>query len=131
MSSRAISRWLASEQNIKLSDVAIARALRKAEQHWKTIVQTIEPAARRFADAHDVDAVDILKDQSLFEHLESQPPILDGSPDEQYDLYTGAASFLRNKWFGYPDQVRAQCWRHLGIIGGISNKNKGDDNEDE
>jgi len=121
MSLRSISRWLATENNVKLSDVAIARAMRNAETHWRNMAEAIEPAARIFAEAHDVESVEVLRDERIFEELEPKPPILsvpDGeSPVEAYNKYTDSAKVLRNDWFCYPETVRAQCWRHLGILG--------------
>lgn len=116
MSLRAISRWLESAKGIKLSDVAIARAMRNSEKHWAALVDEIEPAARRFADAHNVSAADLLKDEDLFVHLETRPPTLAGSPEVEYDAYIDAAQIIRNKWFNYPDEVRQQCWRHFGVL---------------
>ena len=120
MSLRAISRWLASEHKVKLSDVAIARAMRNADTHWRRMVEAIEPAARIFADAHDMDPATVLRDGELFEVLETKPPKLAGVGNEAmeraYDEYTSAAAVLRNDWFAYPEEVRAQCWRHLGVL---------------
>ncbi len=129
MSLRAISRWLAAEHGIKLSDVAVARAMRNADKHWREMVEEIEPAARQFADAHDAHAVEVLSDEKLFEALEVKPPILDADVSEAYDRYVEAAGILRNRWFGYPEEVREQCKRHLGLLELEKGETRGKSNE--
>lgn len=120
MSLRAISRWLKDEQGIKLSVVAIARAMHNEERHWRELAEDIEPAARVFAEAHNAYPAEILSRQELFEALELKPPRLTTPPDggvpAEYDDYLNAGRVLRNRWFAYPEEVRDQCRRHLGAL---------------
>lgn len=120
MSLRAISRWLKEEQRIKLSFVAIARAMQNAERHWQELAESIEPAARVFGEAHKATLVDVLTRPELFEALELKPPRLtrgaDGTIEAAMDEYMEAASVLRNRWFAYPQEVRDECRRHIACL---------------
>ena len=51
---------------------------------------------------------------------EASPPTLPGEGDEKRDdadaVCTTAAAVLRHRWFGYPEEVRQECRRHLGVF---------------
>ena len=117
MSLRAISRWLLEAQGIKLSVVAIARAMRNIEEHWRELVEAVEPAARVFGQAHGVEAKDVLLDEGRFFDMETMQPMLSGDDDtvrREYLEYSAATATLRHRWFEYPEEVRTECRRHVG-----------------
>lgn len=126
MSMRAISRWLAEAQGISLSVMAVTRAMQNAERHWRELAESIEPAARVFSKAHNVDVIELLTREELFYAFELKEPLLRANGQEEaeaaYDDYMHAASVLRSRWFAYPEEVRSECRRHLGALGARSSK---------
>jgi len=120
MSLRAITRWLAEAHGVKISVVAIARAMRNAEAHWRELVEAVEPAARIFAEAHDLEPAEVLRNADMFFHFEGQPPKitedLNGEPGRAIDEYGRACAALRNRWFAFPEEVRAQGWRYVAVV---------------
>jgi hypothetical protein len=111
MSTRAISTWLWESEKIKLSPTTIAKALRESERHWQAIYDDVEPAARIFADAHEVTEDEVLKDADCFEVQRRQIPHLNGSdPIAEQDELDSAERALARDWFGRLDEAaRAAC----------------------
>jgi len=121
MSARAISRWLETEEGIKISDVAVARALRNSKKHWRDLVDNVEPAARVFGAAHDMSVAGVLDaPEDLFESLAAGTPTLNSdSNGDMWDSlaeYEDAAHTLRHCWYIYPDAVRAECRPFFGTL---------------
>ena len=107
MSSRAISRWLATEQNVKLSAATIARALRDPEKYILEIFEEIEPAVNviRFRSRLTLEA--ILTDwddpdEPEFKDIEW----IDQIDEEQDESLNRAWEVLRERWFPMPQRFR-------------------------
>ncbi len=114
MSTRAISRWLAETQAIKLSDVSIAKALRNAEQYWKGMVDEIEPVARVFAEAHKAELEDVLFSRQHFEKLREEPPWLNGvTVEDEWSEVKAAELKLEQYWFKFDDEILEHCRPYL------------------
>jgi len=117
MSLRAICRWLEETRRIQISVNAVSKAMRNQESYWARLVEDVAPAARTFADAHDVHPLVLLKEEGLFDSLESSEPFICASDDRgmerQFSQVVEAAGVLRNRWFALPEEAREQCWRHF------------------
>jgi hypothetical protein len=120
MSARAISRWLKENEGVKLSAVTIAKALRNQKQNWGKFFETIEPAARVFAEAHDEDIGNILSQEGYFHHLKSEVKLkfaafdeTDGS-EKAYE-YRCASDVLEKLWFTLDVVTRGSCLAHVEL----------------
>lgn len=113
MSTRAISQFLKDNFKVKLSAVTIAKALRQQDGYWLDLYESVEPAARIFADAHNMDVEDVLElEVGLFEHLKDQPPTLAMGKEiiaEKFYEYEGAVHTLRSEWFVFDEDCRKTC----------------------
>jgi len=110
MSSRTISEFLKTSHSVKISAASVARALREPEKHMEGLFESIEPAIRIFAEAHDVEASDILEDEKVFEAVKNEPPLLN-SKDQSVMLdsqreYDEAVSTLSEEWFSLDERFR-------------------------
>jgi hypothetical protein len=112
MSSRAISRWLAAN-DVKLSAVTIAKALRNPKPYWQEMAEEMEIPARIFANAYDCDVEQILENRELFDHLDKESPTVDAVTREgsmnSFDEIRAAGNQLHKGWFSLPDSVREAC----------------------
>ncbi|WFB34953.1 hypothetical protein P3T73_12370 [Kiritimatiellota bacterium B12222] len=119
MSLRAISRWLNEAHDVKLSQVAISRAMKDQEKHWERMADSIQPSATIYAECHGEDPIEILQDEELFKRLLMSRPenLCEGvdDPDPTEKEYFEATRTLENDWFSLPEAVRNQCNRHLAF----------------
>lgn len=119
MSTRAISRWLLEAQGVKLSAVTISTALQEPKKHWRKFFDNVEPAARIFAEAHELEMAELLEKRDLFEHFKDKPPLFvtnaDGSPEEAFEEYQEAVCTLQAKWFVLDESIVSEGWGFLGI----------------
>lgn len=117
MSLRAICRWLDETRRIQISVNAVSKAMRNQESYWARLVEDVAPAARTFADAHNVHPLALLDCKDLFESMESSAPFICASDDRgmerQLSQVVEAAGVLRNRWFALPEEAREQCRRHF------------------
>lgn len=118
MSTRAISNYLLEAHKVKLSAVTIGKALRDADKHWLALYEEVEPAARIFGEAHNLNTETVLGlERDAFLGLSSQPPTLAAATTEQghisYDRYQEAKSILEQEWFAFDEDTRGTC---LGSI---------------
>lgn len=114
MSSRAISRWLKDEKNIKLSPVTIAKALRESDRYWLKFFDPIEAAALIVARAHGVESiVRLLEDECIFSDATNGIPTVAG--DAGIDEYDKAKDTIAELWFGETLDAlsREEC---LGVV---------------
>lgn len=114
MSTRAISRWLKEQQNISLSAVTIAKALRESERYWVAFLDEVEPAAEIVARAHDIACGRrLLEDEELFVGVTGSTPTLSGIAAA--GEYEDACETVRNNWFQVLDAAgREEC---LAVVG--------------
>src|ERR1035437_1396923 len=115
MSTRAISRFLKEEQGIKLSAVTIAKALKAADEYWLELYESVEPAARVFGAAHDIDTDDVLElEAGHFDHLCGETTlniVVNNSEQFGQNLgeYQEAVSILQSQWFKFDEDTRQTC----------------------
>jgi hypothetical protein len=116
MSSRAISRWLEGN-GVKLSAATIAKALRNQAPYWEELFEELEPAARIFANAHDVSIKDLMLKDDLFSALCNQPPALAVSSEnhasQEFGEYQSAREKLQSDWFSMSLRSREACLAHV------------------
>ena len=113
MSTRAISRWLEEVHDVKLSAVTIAKALRESNKYWELFWERIEPSARIFEEAHDVDMKDFLFDVQLFRGLRDGGGNVAVSGAAGYKEYQRACEVLNSEWFVFNKDVWTQCWGYM------------------
>lgn len=119
MSCRAISRWLETN-GTKLSAATIAKALREPAPYWQAIADEVEPAARIFASAHNLDFMDVLTNHDLFFLQSGESPHVEGITNEgamnSLNEYEKAKAQLREEWFSLSDFAREACltYAHFG-----------------
>ncbi len=117
MSSRAISRWLLTTHNVKLSGVSIAKSLRESEKHLKeymdsvilpaaTIVSEYREQSLRSVLGYDENELDMMQ----LEHHEADQ---DRLPDEEKpELYRDAFKTLLKHWYRlFDEETRDECLR--------------------
>ena len=115
MSTRAISRFLKEEQGIKLSAVTIAKALKVADKYWLAWYESVEPAARVFGAAHDIDPDDVLElEAGHFDHLCGENTLNlvaknTQQVEEKWGEYEDAVSVLQSQWFKFDQDTRQTC----------------------
>jgi hypothetical protein len=113
MSTRAISRFLKDNFKVKLSAVTIAKALREPDEYWLEWYESIEPAARVFAEAHNLDTEEVLEfEAGFFDHFKEQEPTLAAGKDnveEKYFEYRDAVGALESQWFAFDEDCRRTC----------------------
>src|ERR1039457_7248774 len=112
MSSRGISRWLEAN-GTKLSAATIAKALRNPQPFWQEIYEDIQPAALIFARAHNEDLDAVLESYEFFQHLQAQPPLIEGVTPETnqtlFNEYERACTKLGRDWFSMPSTSKETC----------------------
>jgi hypothetical protein len=107
MSARAISRFLAEEQNIKLSQVTITRALGDAKKSWLSYFSDIEQEAKiiakwgksrsfkfLFFSKAEFERIATFEDEGFFGSKLAQGMVKVLRPDR-----AAAITVLREKWF--------------------------------
>jgi hypothetical protein len=116
MSTRAISRWLAENHGIKVSDVTVGKALRNPDRHWDEFLDTLEPYAFRIEEATGVGIESFLTDQKVFEHVEDKQAELFCLPTtrEEYDADRAELSnnieALKERWFCLDEAIRSRAY---------------------
>ena len=118
LSTRKISDWLKTEQNISLSQATVSRALRNAPMYWAELADKIEPAARIISEFTSSRPLRILFDEDYFEEIFHDslrgPERYPGDDDyETIDDTRAAIDFLRSYWFIHSAEVRANCRRYV------------------
>jgi hypothetical protein len=116
MSSRAIVRWLEA-YGTKLSLATVAKALRNPKFYWQEIYDDIEPAARVFAEAHNLEIRALLSNHELFFNLvhdKSTFPTMEGrlpyeNAQDLFDVYLDACAKLQQDWFCMPAASIEAC----------------------
>ncbi len=111
MSARAISRWL-TNNGVKISDVTIGKALREPEKYAEAYVCEYEPAGRIFAEAYELDVLEVMTNRDLFEAMTLQSPLISASDDEE--AYEEIKKVERAKeclkeWFNLNEDFRRFC----------------------
>jgi hypothetical protein len=118
MSARAISRWLLSTHQVKVSDVTISKALRNPEKHWEAFAEYIEPWARTVENSIEADMESFLSDVEVFNHFASRPNIVPTNGKEALecrDEFEVAVHCLRKNWFSLAPSTRANCERYFHV----------------
>jgi hypothetical protein len=112
MSSRAISRWLAAN-NVKLSAVTIAKALRNPKPYWQELLEEMEAPARIVATAYRCEVNDLMGSQELYESLAKKTATVDAVTREgasnSFHEIQGATNAIQKKWFSLPESIREAC----------------------
>jgi hypothetical protein len=116
MSCRAIVRWLEA-YGTKLSLATVAKALRTPKIYWQEIYDDIEPAARIFAEAHNLEVRSLLSNHELFFNLvhdKSTFPTMEGrlpyeNAQDLFDVYLDACAKLQQDWFCMPPAAIEAC----------------------
>ena len=117
MSLRAISQWLESTKGVSLSANTISRAMRNQKKYWLAWSEPMEPAAKVFAEAHDLSADEVLEmEPEHFGIFLGRSPTVCGVQDELNELWEldRATEWLK-QWFELPDVVRAECLSYLRV----------------
>src|SRR5260370_20536441 len=114
MSCRAISRWL-EENDVKISAVTIAKALRNPKPYWEEFFETVEPAARIFEQAQACEMGEFLLRDDLFFTLEGNPPQLDvvSRGCGMLAEYEDAVTRLKEEWFCLAQRTREACLANI------------------
>jgi hypothetical protein len=112
MSSRAISRWLAAN-DVKLSAVTIAKALRDPKPYWQELLEEMEAPGRIVANAYGLDVNELIGSRELFDHFAQESPTVqavtrEGCEDSLGEI-RGATNLLQLKWFSLPETIREAC----------------------
>jgi hypothetical protein len=118
MSARAISRWLLSTHQVKISDVTISKALRDPAKHWEAFAEYVEPWARTVENSVEADMESFLSDIEVFNHFASRPNIVarDGQDAQDgLDEFEVAVYCLRKNWFSLAPSTRAKCERYFHL----------------
>ena len=109
MSSRAISEWLESEHNVKVSHVSISKVLKNPEGHFERLVRNIFDAADALEERADFmypSKFFLLYSEEMVDSFMDEIR-KDGSQERQ-DVF-----FMLNKikmeWFCYPFDFRKAC----------------------
>ena len=111
MSSRAISRWLDSEQNMKLSAATIARALRESKKYILDIYEEIEPAVNVIRLRSRLSLEQILTDwddpeEPDFNEIDWIDVEDQEEQDESSKELNRAWEIIRERWFPMPLRFR-------------------------
>ena len=113
MSARAISRYLAKEENVKLSSVTITKALNDRKKTWLLYFQGIEPSARVLEKTHRIPMKDFLfREKFLFEPFKSKGINAVARKVIGAEL-AEANNVLRTKWYSIPWEVRLKAQPYL------------------
>lgn len=112
MSARAISAWLETHKNLKLSATSVAKAIREQDRFFDRIYQRVLPGAEYLATLTGSSADDILanKDRALAAVHEEYTKKLNGTEEEQAkanNLIIGIK--MLNEWECLPDEIRNLC----------------------
>jgi len=133
MSSRAISRWLEEQQQIKLSAVTISKALREPSKHWIAYTDELEPSVRIFEEAFGIDPETFLRDYRVFDHFADKPAMISAGNQEEAEIglteVRHAVESIRQNWYGLPDTARKECIGYL--LADESEEEKADENKAE
>jgi hypothetical protein len=109
MSARAISRFLESEQGVKLSSVTINKALKDPAKQWNLFFDMIEPAARVYGREDKKALRDFLFDEPKkwkpLKNRAFRAVVNFVNPDE----LTRAVAVLREKWFVIDLEIRQKA----------------------
>ncbi len=104
MSARAISRFLAEEQGVKLSAVTITKALNDPQKSWNLFFDEIEPSARIIARWWRRETMDFLFTGKAKYHSNNEKAI--GNPVARFaaklileEDVVSADKILKQKWF--------------------------------
>jgi hypothetical protein len=121
MSARAISRFLAEEQRIKLSQVTITRALGDPKKSWLSYFENIEPAAITIAkwfkpasfkflffSKSDFDTRMNFEKEGMIGGVVARGTVALFRPDR-----AAASKLLREKWFGIGMGTRLKAKPYL------------------
>jgi hypothetical protein len=108
MSAPAISKFLATEQGIRLSSVTINKAVKDPSKNWNLFFDLIEPAARTFADDSGITLEKLLFQKQYFYTIKN-PIIKAAAKMLVKDEVAKASSFLREKWFSIDWEVRLKA----------------------
>mgnify|MGYP000903234117 FL=1 len=129
MSLRAISRWLAAEQQIRLSPQAIAKAMRDPGKYWVRALEGVEPAVRIVALAHDVDPAQLLAEPNALEYVQAGPPTLSNPDGETFRRYDEALREIVEFKNGMPKDALRECLGFVGVVFGEERQKKGGTHE--
>ncbi len=129
MSLRAISRWLAAEQQIRLSPQAIAKAMRDPGKYWVRALEGVEPAVRIVALAHDVDPAQLLAEPNALEYMQARPPTLSNPDGETFRRYDEALREIVEFKNGMPKDALRECLGFVGVVFGEERQKKGGTHE--
>jgi hypothetical protein len=125
MSLRAISRWLASEQQITVSPQAIAKAMRDPGKYWVRALEGIESSVRTVATAHDLALTQLLIDPSAMEYVRATPPAFSNPDDEAFRRYDKALREVVEFKKRMPPDALRECLGYAGQVFGEVEKKKG------
>ena len=125
MSLRAISRWLAAEQKIRLSPQAIAKAMRDPGKYWVRALEDIEPSVRTVAMAHDLAPSRILADPKAVEYVQATPPAFSNPDDHVFRRYDEALRDVVEFGKRMPPDALRECLGYVGAVFGEENRKKG------
>lgn len=125
MSLRAISRWLAAEQKIRLSPQAIAKAMRDPGKYWVRALEGIEPSVRVVALAHDVAPSQILNEPNALEYAQARPPTFSNPDGETFRRYEEALREIVEFKKGMPKDALRECLGYVGAVFGEVCQKKG------
>ena len=112
MSTRAIGQWLKREKKIELSAATLAKALREQDKHIDNWMDELEPYARRFAEAHQIELRPLLfLTNDEFRELCQEPALTAGKLEEdqvnEMTSYESALNALQEDWFSIPEATRS------------------------
>ncbi len=115
MSTRAISEWLEKEQNVQLSHVSIARALKDSSVHFERIMDNIYAAADTLEIHCNYDGnvtnsskLAFLFDEEYFEQIIGNMAV-DIGKDINIGAILHAIQKIKEEWFALPKTVRDRC----------------------
>jgi hypothetical protein len=109
MSARAISRFLAKEQGIKLSSVTINKALKDPAKNWNLYFDIVEPAARVWERVEKKRMREFLfKEQIFWKAVQNR--FVKAAVNAMLPVEVPpAASVLRDKWYAIALEIRQKA----------------------
>lgn len=122
MSSRAISRFLLEEQNVKLSAVTITKALNDPKKYWNLFFNLIEPSVIVYEKLEPKEKRgDFLYDDDAFKKIEFPGREVVRKVLLKFE-FARACDELREKWFSIDRETRLKARPYLAerLLGTVS-----------
>ncbi len=113
MSLREICRWIEG-RGVKVSAMALSKALRQPVKYWGRFIESIEPSARVVGRAYDVSWQTVLLNRELFESFEgATPKFVTTDPGASFDTLDNAYAAIKERWYALSDETLREAGAYV------------------